>query len=141
SLHIENTSPMITWSGPVILMVAAVVPIPPWKMLIVGFFAASMDPIGMLIARATGTFHFNSIASAFLMHYPNYLMLGVAVVISGVVTRLGQQVAREREMGSYRLGDLLGRGGMGEGYPATHPMLAPPPPIKLLPTPTTLPHA
>lgn len=132
SLHILDTSPMITWAGPVILMVAAIVPVPPWKMLLAGFLAASMDPVGMLIARAAGTFQFNSIASAFLMHYPNYLMLGVAVVISGVLTRLGQQVAREREMGSYRLGEMLGRGGMGEVYQATHRMLARPAAIKLI---------
>ena len=40
------------------------------------------------------------------MHYPNYLLLGVAVVISRVVTRLGREVAKERELGSYRLGEL-----------------------------------
>ena len=54
------------------------------------------------------------------------------MVISGVVTRLGQQVSREREMGSYRLGELLGRGGMGEVYRATHRMLARPAAIKLI---------
>jgi serine/threonine protein kinase len=67
-----------------------------------------------------------------LMHYPNYLMLGVAVVISHVVARLGQQVTKERELGSYRLGELLGRGGMGEVYRATHRMLARPAAIKLI---------
>jgi serine/threonine-protein kinase len=66
------------------------------------------------------------------MHYPNYLLAGVAVVVSGVVTRLGQQVSRARELGSYRLGELLGRGGMGEVYLATHRMLARPAAIKLI---------
>ena len=66
------------------------------------------------------------------MHYPNFLLLGVAVVVSHVVTRLGHQVAKEREMGSYRLGELLGRGGMGEVYRATHRMLARPAAIKLI---------
>ena len=66
------------------------------------------------------------------MHYPDYLLVGVAVVISHVVTSLGQQVARAREMGSYQLGELLGRGGMGEVYKATHRMLARPAAIKLI---------
>jgi serine/threonine-protein kinase len=60
--------------------------------------------------------------------------VGAAVVISGVVTKLGQQVTRAREMGSYQLGELLGRGGMGEVYKATHRMLARPAAIKLIRT-------
>lgn len=132
SLDISGVSPMITWIGPVTLMFAAIVPAAPWKMFIAGLLAASMDPFGMLIARANGIYDFESVSSAFFMHYPNYLLLGVAVVISHVVTRLGQQVAKEREMGSYRLGELLGRGGMGEVYQATHRMLARPAAIKLI---------
>jgi serine/threonine-protein kinase len=66
------------------------------------------------------------------MHYPDYLLLGVAVVISHVVTGLGRQVAKAREMGSYQLGELLGRGGMGEVYHAKHRMLARPAAIKLI---------
>ena len=66
------------------------------------------------------------------MHYPDYLMVGVAVVVSPVVRRLGQQVAKAREMGSYQLGELIGRGGMGEVYRATHRMLARPAAIKLI---------
>src|SRR6185437_14393888 len=124
--------PMITWIGPVILMTAAIVPVEPRKMLIAGFLAASMDPIGMLIGRAAGVYHFHSVLDTLAMHYPNYLLLGVGVVISGVVTRLGQQVSKAREMGSYRLGDLIGRGGMGEVYLATHRMLARPAAIKLI---------
>lgn len=132
SLRVEGVSPMITWIGPVTLMFAAIVPAPPWKMFVAGLFAASMDPLGMVIAQSAGIYHFGPLSDAFLMHYPNYLLLGVAVVISHVVTRLGQQVAREREMGSYRLGELLGRGGMGEVYRATHRMLARPAAIKLI---------
>jgi hypothetical protein len=127
-----SVAPMITWTGPIILITAAIVPASPRKMLVAGLVAASMDPIGMVIAQAVGRYHFGPLRNAFLMHYPNYLMLGAAVVISHVVTRLGQQVSREREMGSYRLGRLLGRGGMGEVYLATHRMLARPAAIKLI---------
>jgi serine/threonine-protein kinase len=66
------------------------------------------------------------------MHYPDYLLVGVAVVISHVVTSLGRQVAKARELGSYQLGELLERGGMGEVYRATHRMLARPAAIKLI---------
>ena len=127
-----SVEPMITWSGPIILMTAGIVPVRPWKMLVAGLIAASMDTIGMLIAGATGDYHYGPLHNAVLMHYPNFLMLGAAVTISHVMTRLGQQVTREREMGSYRLGELLGRGGMGEVYLATHRMLARPAAIKLI---------
>jgi eukaryotic-like serine/threonine-protein kinase len=127
-----DVTPMITWTGPVILMFAAIVPAPPWKMLLAGFLAVSMDPIGMVLAQARGVYHYGSFSNALFMHYPSYLLLGVAVVISHVVARLGRQVAKEREMGSYRLGEQIGRGGMGEVYKATHRMLARPAAIKLI---------
>jgi eukaryotic-like serine/threonine-protein kinase len=127
-----DTRPIITWIPPVILMFAALLPASPWKMLAAGFVAASMDPLGMITAQAAGAYHFGPIRNAFLMHYPSYLLLGVAVVISHVVTRLGKQVAKERELGSYRLGELLGQGGMGEVYRANHRMLARPAAIKLI---------
>ncbi len=125
-------TPMITWVGPMILMFAAIVPAPPAKMLAAGLLAASMDSIGMLLGAALGRVRFGPLSNALVMHYPNFLLLGVAVVISHVVTRLGNQVTREREMGSYRLGELLGKGGMGEVYRATHRMLARPAAIKLI---------
>jgi serine/threonine-protein kinase len=127
-----DTEPMISWIGPVTLMFAALVPGSPWKMLFAGLIAVSMDPLGMVIAQSAGLYHFGAFRNALIMHYPSYLLLGVAVVISHVVTRLGRQVAKERELGSYRLGELLGRGGMGEVYRATHRMLARPAAIKLI---------
>jgi len=127
-----SVQPAFTWIGTLVLMFAAIIPNPPWKTLVAGLIAVSMNPVGMLIARARGVWDFGPASNALLMHYPDYIMVGVSVVISRVVTRLGQHVTRAREMGSYHLGELLGRGGMGEVYRATHRMLARPAAIKLI---------
>jgi eukaryotic-like serine/threonine-protein kinase len=48
------------------------------------------------------------------------------------MVHLGRHVQRARELGSYRLVGLIGRGGMGEVWRATHRMLARPAAIKLI---------
>jgi serine/threonine protein kinase len=126
--------PQISWIGAVVLMFAAIVPTTPRKMVIAGLIAASMNPAGMLISKALGSGNFGPWSMVFLMHYPDYILVGAAVFISHVVTKLGQQITRAREMGSYQLGELIGRGGMGEVYKATHRMLARPAAIKLIRT-------
>jgi len=127
-----SVAPQISWIGAVILMFSAIVPSTRTKTLLAGLIAASMNPVGMLWSRAQGYWDFGPATNALLMHYPDFLLVGVAVVISHVVTTLGRQVAKAREMGSYRLGELLGRGGMGEVYKASHRMLARPAAIKLI---------
>jgi serine/threonine-protein kinase len=125
-------NPMISWVGVVILIFAAIVPSTPVKTLVAGLVAASMNPLAMVFVRAMGRWDFGPTSRAFLMHYPDFLLAGVAVVIARVVTGLGRQVASAREMGSYQLGELIGRGGMGEVYKATHRMFARPAAIKLI---------
>jgi serine/threonine-protein kinase len=126
------TAPMFSWIGILVLMFAATLPNDPVKTAVAGLASVSMNPIGMLIARERGVWQFESAWTAWTMHYPDFLLVGVALVIARVVTGLGHQVARAREMGSYELGDLIGRGGMGEVYKATHRMLARPAAIKLI---------
>jgi eukaryotic-like serine/threonine-protein kinase len=125
-------SPMISWIGAVVLMSAAIVPNSPMRTLVAGLIAVSMNPLGMVIAKARGTWDFGSLGNVLVMHYPDYLLVGVAVVISRVVTRLGQQVTKAREMGSYQLITRLGGGGMGEVWRARHHMLARDAAIKLI---------
>lgn len=117
--------PIISWVGVAVIMFAAIVPSTPRKTAIAGLIAASMNPLSMVIAGRPWT-------NALVMHYQDFLLVGVAVVISHVVTRLGHQVSKARALGSYRLGELLGSGGMGQVYRATHRMLARPAAIKLI---------
>jgi serine/threonine-protein kinase len=130
--HGASVAPMISWIGVLVLMFAAIVPSTPLKTGVAGVIAASMNPLGMFIAQARGNWDFGPPINAFGMHAPDYLLVVIAVVISHVVTRLGQQVAKARELGSYQLGELLGSGGMGEVYRATHRMLARPAAVKLI---------
>jgi len=92
--------PEVSWIGAVVLIFAAIVPARPKKMLVAGFIAVSMNPISMLVLAKTQHWNFGSPWMALLMHYPDYILVGAAAVISAVVAKLGQQVTRAREMGS-----------------------------------------
>jgi eukaryotic-like serine/threonine-protein kinase len=127
-----SMQPMISWIGVALLMFAAIVPNSPKKIFVAGIISVAMNPLAMLLAGPGRGLELGSKWNVLLMHYPDFLLVGVAVVIAHVVTNLGQQVSKAREMGSYQLGELLGRGGMGEVYRATHRMLARPAAIKLI---------
>jgi len=115
----------------VLVVFAAVVPSTPRRTLVAALIATTMDPLVMALTIAARHLE---VAPAHLlwMHIPNYLAVGIAVIISHIITGLGRQVRDARELGSYRLGALLGRGGMGEVYVAHHRMLARPAAIKLI---------
>jgi len=108
--------PMITWIGPVILMTAAMCRSSRGRCCSRGAWRRPWIRWVMLIGRAAAAYRFDSALDPLVMHYPNYLLLGVAVVVSGVVTKLGQQVTRAREMGELPPGRPARRGGMGEVY-------------------------
>jgi len=130
--HMTDVVPTITWTGAVLLMFAAIVPCAPSKMLAAGLIAVCMNPIAMLVAKARGAWDFGPSVNVLVMHYPDFLLAGVAVLISQVVMRLGHQINKERELGSYKLISLLGKGGMGEVWLARHGMLAREAAVKLI---------
>jgi serine/threonine-protein kinase len=56
----------------------------------------------------------------------------IAYITSRQIYGLGRDIKAARELGSYRLVELLGRGGMGEVWRAEHTLLARPAAIKLI---------
>jgi serine/threonine-protein kinase len=114
-----------------ILIFPVIVPNTPGKTFLAALATASMDPLGISLAVASG----KSIppgTDLFLAIFPNYLCATLALVPSLILNHLARQVSQAREMGSYRLTELLGHGGMGEVWRANHRLLAREAAIKLI---------
>jgi serine/threonine-protein kinase len=63
---------------------------------------------------------------------PTYICVGIAMVGTNVIYQLRSEVTKAHHMGSYKLVEQLGSGGMGEVWRAEHRMLARPAAIKLI---------
>jgi hypothetical protein len=121
----------VSWIAIIILLFPPVIPSTPRRTLITALIAASMDPLAAIFWKARGV-DAPSMPAVLMLAIPNYLCAGIAPLISHIITGLGREVRRAREMGSYVLGDLIGAGGMGEVWQATHRFLARPAAIKLI---------
>ncbi len=123
-----------SWICIIILIYPAIVPNTPTKTFIAAFAAASMDPLGFGIAMARGAVPAGEFTAFTALWYflPAYLCAALAVVPVHIIRKLGRQVSKARELGSYRLGESIGTGGMGDVYRAEHRLLARPAAIKLI---------
>ncbi len=121
----------LSWLCVLILIFPMIVPNTPRKTLFASLIAATMDPLGIVVAHLRGL-DTPSFAVILWNYLPNYVCALIAVIPSKIMVRLGRHVQRARELGSYRLVELIGRGGMGEVWRATHRMLARPAAIKLI---------
>ena len=124
--------PRVSWVCIAILIYPAIVPSTPRKTLLVSLLAASTEPLAMALSMLRGIEFQGGWLYVAWMTVPNYICAFLVVVPVKMIHRLGHQVRRARALGSYRLEEPLGKGGMGEVFRATHQMLARPAAVKLI---------
>jgi eukaryotic-like serine/threonine-protein kinase len=114
-----------------ILAYPLIVPATRGKAILATLAAAMMDPLGLVVAVAAGN---PSPPAAFLvpMFLPTVLAAGGALILSRLAYQMTVEAEKGHEMGSYHLEELLGRGGMGEVWRASHRLLARSAAIKLI---------
>jgi eukaryotic-like serine/threonine-protein kinase len=124
----------LSWVAVWMLAYTVIVPSPPRKALVAALLSVSSVPIviGVVIAFTPQVPSINPLGFFIVLVLPYLLIVLIAYVGARVVYNLGAEVTRARELGSYRLEERLGEGGMGEVWRARHRLLARPAAIKLM---------
>jgi len=124
----------LSWVAVWVVLFTVVVPTSPRRALMAALASVSSVPviIGLMIASGVASLRLNPGQFFFGLVFPYLLVVCMAYVGARVVYYLGTEVKRARELGSYRLEEKLGEGGMGEVWRARHRMLARPAAIKLI---------
>jgi serine/threonine-protein kinase len=124
----------LSWVAVWVVLFTVVVPTSPRRAVLAAL--ASVSSVGVVIGLvlASGATSIRLGPAQFFLGlvFPYLLVVGMAYVGARVVYQLGTEVKRARELGSYRLEEKLGEGGMGEVWRARHRMLARPAAIKLI---------
>jgi eukaryotic-like serine/threonine-protein kinase len=126
-----TTPPGVSWVAVWILLFAAMIPSRPRHTLAAGLGSATAVPAMTSVGAALGGGS-PSVGLAVRTLVPYLLVVATAYVTSRMVYRLGTKLTHARELGSYRLVERLGAGGMGEVWRAEHHLLARPAAIKLI---------
>ena len=127
----------LSWVAVWILLFNVVVPTVPRYAVVAALLSVTSVPTLVLISMSMFPPAFQpSGVMIFIAFGLSYLLVVImAYVGARVVYTLGTEVSRARELGSYRLEELLGKGGMGEVWRASHRLLARPAAIKLIRSP------
>jgi eukaryotic-like serine/threonine-protein kinase len=130
-LAAESGGRGLSWNTVVILVAAMVLPATPRRILGAALVSACMDPIAAGMAHLYGA-RVASLGNTLVLYMPNFACALVATLPAHALHRIGRRLRQAQEMGSYRLVELLGRGGMGEVWRAKHRLLARDAAIKLI---------
>ena len=124
----------LSWVAVWVVLFTVVVPTSPRRALLAALASVSSVPvvIGLVLASGATSVHVPPAYFFLGLVFPYLLVVGMAYVGARVVYQLGTEVKRARDLGSYRLEEKLGEGGMGEVWRARHRMLVRPAAIKLI---------
>jgi eukaryotic-like serine/threonine-protein kinase len=124
----------LSWVAVWMLLFNVVVPTAPRYAVIAALVSVTSVPAMVLLSISVfpPVFQPNGRMIFFAFGFPYLLVVIMAYVGARVVYTLGTEVTRARELGSYRLEERLGEGGMGEVWRASHRLLARPAAIKLI---------
>jgi hypothetical protein len=109
-----------------------VVPSSPGKTAVAALLSALMGPVSVVVASYANNRPAPPPYLFFVVFFPTLMGAAFAIILARFVYSLGHDVQKAREMGSYKLVELLGRGAMGEVWTARHRLLARPAAIKLI---------
>jgi eukaryotic-like serine/threonine-protein kinase len=126
--------PSVSWVAVWILLFATAIPSPPRRALAAALASATAVPVvtAIAIARGDASAPGSPLTYALRILVPYAVVAVLAYVAARVVYRLGAELTHARELGSYRLVERLGQGGMGEVWRAEHQLLVRPAAIKLI---------
>jgi serine/threonine-protein kinase len=124
----------LSWVAVWVVLFTVVVPTSPRRAVLAALASVSSVAvvIGLVLASGATSVRIGPAQFFIGLVFPYLLVVGMAYVGARVVYHLGTEVKRARELGSYRLEEKLGEGGMGEVWRARHRMLARPAAIKLI---------
>jgi serine/threonine-protein kinase len=124
----------LSWIAAWAPLFTVVIPTRPVTAALVTFASLTSAPIviGFMILTERTTFRPGADRFFFWSVLPYLLITIMSYVGARVVYTLGKAVTEARELGSYRLVERLGQGGMGEVWRAKHRLLARPAAIKLI---------
>ena len=122
----------VSWVCVTIVLWPAIAPSSPRKTLIAALAAATTIPLAIWYGISIHPDPETNWFTVLWLIVPGYVCAALAVVPATVIRGLGKQVKKARELGSYQLEELLGKGGMGEVYRAKHRLLARPAAVKLI---------